>query len=139
MTSRPHRLTISLVVLAAAMLLLPPQTCVAGGFAVGGDDSPLIDVDSITPERTNSQRRSAATRRMAARLLLGTLPYSNDAMTYEPLNRNYFFDYGKPGRSLIRKRVETEPVSASRLAGMLQGLRTRQGDGVKLDTLRFGK
>jgi len=68
MTSRPHRLTISLVVLAAAMLLLLPETCVspAGGFAVGGDDSPLIDVDSITPERTNSQRRSAASKSTAS-------------------------------------------------------------------------
>ena len=48
--------------------------------------------------------------------------------------------FGRAGRALVtRKRAETEPVSASRLAGMLQGLRTRQGDGVKLDTLRFGK
>jgi len=48
---------------------------------------------------------------------------------------------GSVGRApqVTRKRVETEPVSASRLAGILQRLRTRQGDGVKLDTLRFGK
>ena len=44
------------------------------------------------------------------------------------------------GRSLLTdKRSARESVSATRLAGILKGLRTRQGDGVKLDTLRFGK
>jgi len=46
----------------------------------------------------------------------------------------------RTGRSLLSdKRSGRESVSASRLAGILKGLRTRQGDGVKLDTLRFGK
>lgn len=142
-SSAPHRMTTSFVVFVATttMLLLLLDVSPVSCFSVSSDDdAPLIDVDSIVPPRTNIvERRSAASRRMAARLLLRTL---NDAVNSEPFVRhNYFIDYGKPGGTLLtRKRVETEPVSASRLAGMLQGsLRTRQGDGVKLDTLRFGK